>query len=252
MAGLLDGKVALITGTGGRMGRVAALRFTAEGAKVVGCDLNAEESEETARLVREAGGDFVAMAPVDLGDSAQARKWTDEAIAVHGRVDILYNNASAARFSFIGDFNDEDWHFTIDNELHLIFYVTTQAWPHLVESGGVIVNVASVQGKIGTPYAGGMAHAATKAAVSAMTRQMATEGAPSGIRAVCISPGPIAPKAMVDQMPEEMIAPMLERLLVQRFGYPEDVVNLAVFLASDQAAYITGTDVVIDGGLTTI
>ena len=172
--------------------------------------------------------------------------------AVHGRVDVLYNNASAARMPFVADFSDEDWHFTINNELHLIFYVTTEAWPHLVENGGVIINTASVQGKIGTPYSGGLAHAATKAAVSAMTRQMATEGAPHGIHAVSISPGPIMGKAMLDQVPKEMLAPMMEKLLIQRFGDPDDVINLAVFLASDQASYITGTDVTIDGGMTTI
>ena len=252
MAGLLEGKVALITGTGGMQGRAAALRFTAEGALVVGCDVNAEANEETVRLVKEAGREMTAMAPVDLGDSSQARQWTNDAIAVHGRVDVLYNNASAARMPFIGDFTDDDWHYTINNELHLIFYVTTEAWPHLVKNGGVIINTASVQGKIGTAYSGGLAHAATKAAVSAMTRQMATEGAPHGIRAVSMSPGPIAAKAMLDQMPKEMLAPMMEKLLIQRFGDPDDVVNLAVFLASDQASYITGTDITIDGGMTTI
>ena len=252
MVGRLEGKVALITGTGGNMGRAAALRFTAEGAEVVGCDTNAEASAQTVKEVEAAGRSMVAVAPVDLGDSAQARKWVDEAVAIHGRVDILYNNASAARMPMFPDMTDDDWEFTRRNELDLIYYVTHQAWPHLQERGGVVLNVASIQGHIGTPWSGGYGHAATKAGVSGVTRQLAAEGAAHGIRAVAISPGPVRPKALVDELPEEMVKPMLDRLLIRRFGYPEDVVNLAVFLVSDEASWITGTDYVIDGGFTAI
>jgi NAD(P)-dependent dehydrogenase (short-subunit alcohol dehydrogenase family) len=149
--------------------------------------------------------------------------------------------------------SDDDWRFTIRNELDLVFFVTSAAWPYLVANdAGVIINVASVQGHIGTPFSGGLAHAASKAGVAAMNRQMATEGAPHGIRAISISPGPIFPKAMSDLIPAEMAELLLKNLLVKRFGEPDEVVALACFLASDQAAYITGTDIIIDGGLTTI
>src|SRR5687768_16718870 len=122
MAGRLDGKVALITGTGGGQGRAAAELFCAEGASVVGCDLNAAENARTVELVRAAGGEMAGMAPVDLGDSREARQWVADAAAVHGRIDVLFNNAAAPRFAPIPELSDEDWHFTIRNELDLIFF----------------------------------------------------------------------------------------------------------------------------------
>jgi len=97
MAGRLDGKVVLITGTGGGQGRAAAEFFCAEGATVVGCDVNADESARTVELVTARGGEMTAMAPVDLGDSQEARRWVDEAAALHGRIDVLFNNAAAVQ-----------------------------------------------------------------------------------------------------------------------------------------------------------
>src|SRR5271169_2449596 len=104
MSGQLHEKVALITGTGGGQGRAAALRFAAAGAHVIGCDVKVDDNRETARLVREKAGFIMTMEPVDLGDPEQARRWIEAAGAVHGRIDILYNNASAARFAPFGSF----------------------------------------------------------------------------------------------------------------------------------------------------
>src|SRR5690606_34072411 len=101
-------RVVLITGTGGGMGREAALRFAAEGARVVGCDVKADGNRETVELVRQRGGTIDTMEPVDLGDPAQARRWVEDAAALHGRIDILYNNASACRFAPIGEFPIEE------------------------------------------------------------------------------------------------------------------------------------------------
>src|SRR6185503_4366495 len=109
----LQGKVAVITGTGGGQGRAAALLFAQEGATIVGCDLKVEGAEETLELVRAAGGTMTSMQPVDLGDSAACRAWIDEAAAVHGGFDILYNNASLPKFVPIAELSDEDWHYTI-------------------------------------------------------------------------------------------------------------------------------------------
>ena len=249
MAGRLEDKAALITGTGSGQGRAAALRFTAEGAHVVGCDVDADGNAETIALVKAAGGEMIGMAPVDLGDSAQATAWVKEAAAVHGRIDILYNNASAARWGMVADLSDEDWHFTIRNELDLIFFVTRAAWPYLAERGGVIINTASVAGHGGGP--GGLAHATTKAGVLAMTRTMAAEGGPVGVRAVSISPGPIeTPGAAAQLSDPDIRGALLARMPIKRLGQPEDVVGLATFLASDDASFITGTEVLVDGGMT--
>ncbi len=182
MAGSMEGKVVLISGTGGGQGREAALRFAGAGAYVVGCDLKEEGNRETAALVRAAGGAITTMEPVDLSDPQTARRWIEAAAAARGRIDVLYNNASAARFAPIESFSVEDWQFTVRNELDIVFYATRFAWPHLQKRGGVIINVASVAGMVGSAV-GGTAHAATKGAIIAMTRQLAVEGAPHQIRA---------------------------------------------------------------------
>jgi meso-butanediol dehydrogenase / (S,S)-butanediol dehydrogenase / diacetyl reductase len=248
MAGKFDGRVVAITGTGGGQGRAAAIAFAAEGAKVVGCDVKEEGSAETVELVRAAGGEMVAMAPVDLGDPVQAQRWVDAAAQAFGRIDVLYNNASACRFGSIEDFSIEDWQFTVRNELDLLFYVTKFAWPYLAERGGVVINTASTAGH--AARAQGLAHNTTKAGVLAMTHCLADAGGAVGIRVVSISPGPVETPATeqifaAPGMREAMLAP----LKVKRLGQPEDVARAAVFLASDEAEWITGADLLVDGGM---
>ncbi|OYX74221.1 MAG: dehydrogenase [Caulobacter sp. 32-67-35] len=246
----LEGRVALISGTGGGQGRAAALRFAADGAVIVGCDVNDEAGAETARLVRDSGGVMTTMV-CDLGDPEGARAWVDGAVADHGRIDIVYNNASAARFGSIADLSIEDWRFTIRNELDLVFLTTKFAWPHLAKQGGAIINVASTAGWQGSRGNGTIAHNATKGGVIAMTRQMALEGAPLGIRANSISPGFIitpGTRAFVEN--PTVRAQLTASIPLGRPGEPEDVVGMAAFLASDEAAFITGADIIIDGGTT--
>ncbi|MGX1675502.1 SDR family NAD(P)-dependent oxidoreductase [Streptomyces sp. NPDC055400] len=253
MNGRLEGRVALITGTGGGMGRAAALRFAEDGAVVVGCDLNVEANDETATTVRAAGGRMTTAAPVDLGDSTAARTWVEQAVAEHGRLDIVYNNASAARFGPVGAIPLDDWHFTVRNELDLVFHVTQAAWPHLTERGGVVINIASMAGHTASRTVPMLAHAATKGAVLAMTRQLAAEGAQHGIRAVSISPGVVETPGTAAQFADPAVRDALTaQLLVPRPGLPRDIVGLAAFLASDEASYITGADFVVDGGMSTI
>ncbi len=248
MAANFDGKVVLITGTGGGQGRAAALRFAGAGALVVGCDVKEEGNRETAALVRDAGGSITTMEPIDLGNPETARRWIVDAVALHGRIDVLYNNASAARFAPIESFSVEDWQFTVRNELDLVFYATRFAWPHLQKRGGVIINVASVAGMVGAAV-GGTAHAATKGAIIAMTRQLAVEGAPHGIRVNSISPGVIESPGTAPMLADPAFRElMLAHNLIKRVGQPNDVVGVALFLAGDDAAYITGTNIVVDGG----
>jgi meso-butanediol dehydrogenase / (S,S)-butanediol dehydrogenase / diacetyl reductase len=249
MAGRLEGKIALITGTGSGMGRGAAVRFAHEGAVVVGCDLNAPGNAETVALVEAAGGRMDGKAPVDLGDFAQCQAWVDEAVATHGRIDILWNNASAVVFATIEGMSVEEWDFSIRNEQSIVFFATKAAWPHLVASRGVIINTASVAGHGGGP--GGIAHSATKAAVLAMTHVMAGEGAAHGIRAVSISPGVIETPGSAEQLAIPGATEMLlARSLVPRLGQPDDIASVAVFLASEEASFVTGADFLVDGGLT--
>ncbi|HEY2659703.1 MAG TPA: SDR family NAD(P)-dependent oxidoreductase [Caulobacteraceae bacterium] len=245
----LEDRVAVITGTGKGMGRAAALRFASEGARVIGCDLDAEANAATTADVRAAGGVMDGMAPVDLGDPNQARKWIADAMAIHGRIDILYNNASACRFATIGAMTDDDWYFTVRNELDLVAHVTRAAWAHLCKNGGVIINTASVAGHGGGP--GGFGHSTTKAGVLAMTKVMAAEGGPHGVRAVSISPGMIETPGSSGQLSIPGVRDaLLARSLVPRIGTPEEIAGVAAFLASDEASFITGTDYLVDGGLT--
>ena len=158
--GRLHNKVALITGTGGGQGRAAALRFAREGAIVVGCDVVAQGHEETAALMRAEGFTLYGSAPVDLGDHEQAKAWIDAAVAKHGRIDILYNNASAARFGLVSELSIEDWQYTLRNEIDLLFYTTKYAWHHLAEQRGVIINVSSTAAWGGSKVAGISAHCA--------------------------------------------------------------------------------------------
>ena len=127
MTGRLENKVALITGTAQGQGRVAALRFAKEGAKIVGCDLNAGGNRETVRRVRENGGEMVSIEPLDLCKPDEVKKLVNLTEETYGRLDILYHNASAPRFAMLTEMSQEDWQFTIDNELSLVFYVVKAA-----------------------------------------------------------------------------------------------------------------------------
>ena len=254
MSKRLEGKVALITGTASGQGAASAIRFAEEGALVVGCDLNKEGNEATVAAVTAAGGTMTGMAPVDLGDPAQAKEWVDSAAAIHGRVDVVFNNASDPKFALMSEMSLEDWHYTIRNELDLVFYVTRFAWPYLSERGGVVISTASISAHISTRDVGMAAHCATKGGILAMSRAFATDGAPHGIRAVTISPGPIkTPAAIRDYFhipgAEEFT---IGQLLVDRVGVSEDIAGLAAYLASDEAGFITGVDMLVDGGMTAV
>jgi NAD(P)-dependent dehydrogenase (short-subunit alcohol dehydrogenase family) len=252
MTGRLENKVALITGTAQGMGRVAALRFAKEGAKIVGCDLNAGGNRETVRRVRENGGEMVSIEPLDLCQPDEVKKLVNLTEETYGRLDILYNNASAPRFAMLTEMSQEDWQFTIDNELSLIFYVVKAAVPLMIKSGGgSIINISAIAAIAGQPVIGAFAHAATKAGVLGVSRSMAYELAPHGIRSNAIVPGMISnpDKKGLEENPrvKELVS---SKILLRRIGKPEDVVNAALFLASDESGYITGASLVVDGGWT--
>jgi NAD(P)-dependent dehydrogenase (short-subunit alcohol dehydrogenase family) len=236
--GILDNKIVLITGTGGGLGRAAALTFAREGAKVVGCDINVNANNETVELIQRSGGEMVGIAPFDLTDPKQARK-------------IVYNNAAIQRFGPMPEFSIDDWRVTIAGELDIPFFVSKFAWPHLVQrGGGVIINVASLAGMIAGETPPMVGHSAAKAGVIAMTRQFALEGARHGIRAVAISPGPFLTPASDRDLGDNQVArdAITKKTLLKRFGQPEELVELAAFIASDRASYITGANFPVDGG----
>lgn len=255
MAGRLEGKVAVITGTGGGQGRAAALLFSAEGATIVGCDLKVDGALETVEMVRAAGGTMTSTQPLDLGEPAAVKEWIDGAAAEQGGIDILYNNASGQRFAPVAEMTDEEWHFTIRNELDLIFYACRAAWPHLSQrESSAIVNTASMQGINAIVKApGGFAHAATKHGVIGMTRELAAEGGALGIRVNAVSPGFIITPATewLTTVPG-VVEQFLEHQIIKREGQADDIAKAALFLASDDASFITGENLVVDGGFTVV
>jgi NAD(P)-dependent dehydrogenase (short-subunit alcohol dehydrogenase family) len=234
VSGRLAGKVALISGTARGQGESAARRFAAEGATVVGGDIL--EGHGVPRL--------------DVTDERSVAGWIDGAVTEHGRIDVLYNNAGAVRFGAVDEQSFADWRFTLAAELDSVFLACKHAWPHLRASRGVIVNIASTAGTTGSMTNQRVAHSASKGGVISATRQLAAEGAPHGIRANAISPGIISTPGSRENLlaPDHPMRTIARAVPLGRLGTEEDVVNAAVFLASDEAAYITGTNLIVDGG----
>jgi NAD(P)-dependent dehydrogenase (short-subunit alcohol dehydrogenase family) len=250
MSGRLSGKVCIVTGTGGSMGRATALTFAREGALLVGCDVAVEPAEETLEAVRAAGGQMVSLQPCRLSDPTDCAKLVELAVSEFGRIDVLFHLAARSHFHRLEDFTDEEWAAAQQDEINLVFYLTRVAWPHLKASHGVVVNMASLNGSLSFKLLASLAHTTNKAAIIGMTRQLALEGSEHGIRVNSISPGFIESNATRGELEdEEWAREMLSRTLLGRFGKPEEVANVALFLASEESSYVTGIDLVVDGGM---
>ncbi|KRB86507.1 oxidoreductase [Sphingomonas sp. Root710] len=252
MAGRLAGKTCIITGTGGAMGSEAALVFAREGALVIGCDVDADAAQQTLERVRAEGGRMESLHPLDLSTQENAAALAAFALSHGGRIDVLYNNGGGVRMAWLPDMSAEDWSFTIRNELDIIFFAVRAVWPTMVEhGGGSIINVGSVSGKIAYKVLPAVAHSAAKGGVIAMSKHMAMEGGPHGIRVNSISPGLVLTPSTERKMSDPAWAEaMIGKIMLARAGTPADVVPAAVYLASDEARWVTGADFAIDGGTT--
>jgi NAD(P)-dependent dehydrogenase (short-subunit alcohol dehydrogenase family) len=251
MAERLKGKVCIITGTGGTMGRAAALLFASEGARVVGCDLIEQGALETQEEVRAAGGVMETLSPCNLTEARDCQALVDFAVDRFGAIDILYNNAAMAYFNWIEDMSEGEWKNTLNEEINLVFLMTKAAWPHLKASHGVIVNTASVVAWSAFRHLPAIAHSTAKAGIIAMTRHLAMEGAPHGIRANSISPGSVVSKQSEVQLADKTWADYLtSRIMLGRPAEPREIATAALFLASSDSSYVTGADLAVDGGST--
>ena len=176
MTGRLAGKVCVITGTGGSMGRATALMFAREGASVIGCDVTVEPAQATVEMVRAAGGKMVSLHPCHLDDPAECARLVDLAISEFGRIDVLYNLAARSHFHRLEDFTDKEWDAARRDEVDLVFYLTRAAWLHLQSSHGTVVNMASLNASLSFKILPSLAHTTNKAGIIGMTRQLALEG----------------------------------------------------------------------------
>ena len=250
----LEGKVALVTGTGSGIGKSCALMFARHGARVVGCDLNASSAEETLTLARQEQLPLDSVHPCDLSIPSDVESLMSFAAERHGGIDILVNAAAFGAFAWIQDMDYvSQWKATLSGELDVVFLACKAAWPHFVaRGGGSIVNLASANAHMALESSPALAHCAGKGGVLAMTRQLALEGAPHGIRANSISPGLVltsATRPALENIPgfEKIV---LSYMMLKRLGQPDDIAWCATYLASDEAAWVTGADFSVDGGAT--
>jgi len=246
----LSGKIAVVSGSGSGIGQGCALMFARHGAVVTGIDIDMNAAEITSRQAESEGLHMTALC-ADLTKPEDVTKTVQSVIERYGGIDILVNAAAIASFLWITEMEYEaHWRRTLTGELDTVFLLCKAAWPHLIaRGGGAIINLASANAYVALKHSPALAHTAGKGGVLSMTRQLAMEGAPHKIRVNSISPGMIvtgATKAVLER--PELLAAVREKLMVDRLGKPEDIAWGAVYLASDEASYVTGTDLSIDGG----
>tara|TARA_B100000686_G_C16639823_1_gene889458 strand:+ start:184 stop:960 length:777 start_codon:yes stop_codon:yes gene_type:complete len=247
--GRLHGKVALITGAGSGIGKETALRFASEGAQVACADLVGERATETADQI---GGDALGL-ELDVTSGSSISNGLERLLAQFGGVDCVINNAGVTIVGAAHEMPEDEWDKELDTNLKSVYLVSKAVWPHLVErGGGSITSTASIAGIWAIPA--DAAYCASKAGVVMLTKCMALDGAKVGIRVNCICPGftetPMIEGYFNDQPnPDESRKFATSIHPLGRLGKPRDIADGFVYLSSDEASWITGTPLVIDGGL---
>jgi NAD(P)-dependent dehydrogenase (short-subunit alcohol dehydrogenase family) len=247
--GRLDGKVCVITGAGGGMGREAALVFAAEGALVCVADVDGEAAEETAR---QCAGAFAAR--VDVADAQSVQDMYAATADRFGGIDVLYNNAgiSPADDASILDTGDDAWDRVNAVNAKGVFLCCKHGIPYLLErGGGSVINVASFVALVGAATSQ-IAYTASKGAVLALSRELAVQFARAGVRVNALCPGPVETPLLLRIFGDDPAAYERRRihLPMGRLAKPREIVNAALFLASDESSYVTGSTFLVDGGLT--
>ena len=242
----LKEKVAIITGAGRGIGEFTAKRFAKEGAAVVVADLNPEDVNNVVESIKAEGGEAMAYI-VNVTDRAMVNNMVKETVDKYGKVDILVNNAGITADNTLLKLTEEEWDRVINVNLKGVFNCGQAVATVMAEKGsGVILNASSVVGIYGN--FGQTNYAATKWGVIGMTKSWAKELGKKGIRVNAVAPGFIV-TPMTSKMPEKVLDMMKDKSPLKTLGYPEDIVNAYLFLASDEARYVTGTVLSVDGGV---
>jgi len=250
-AGRLQDKVAIITGAARGIGATTALTFAREGAKVVICDVNAELGREMATTINhmlDSDQPAALFMPVNVVDAASVTQVVQQTVAHFGRLDILVNNAGVTRDAQLQKMSDEAFDFVIDINLKGVFICGRAAANQMLDQGdgGVILNAASIVGLDGN--FGQTNYAAAKAAVISMTKVWSRELGPNGIRVNAVAPGFID-TPMTAQMPEKIYQMMVDKTPLRRAGQAQDIANAYLWLASDEASFVNGVVLRVDGGI---
>jgi 3-oxoacyl-[acyl-carrier protein] reductase len=242
----LEGKVALVTGASRGIGKAIALKLSSRGARVVICDIIKEAAEGVASEIKGQGGDAFAT-EADVRDSQAVKAMMEEVTGRWDKIDILVNNAGINRDTLLLKMSDEAWDDVIDTNLRGTYTCTKFALRSMMrQRWGRIISMASIAGIIGN--VGQTNYAASKAGIIAFTKSIAREVGSLNITANAIAPGFIVTE-MTDKMPEDRREAVLQFISLRRYGKPEEVAELAAFLASDRASYISGQVIGIDGGM---
>lgn len=250
MAGRMQGKVAFVTGGGSGIGAATAQRLAQEGATVVVCGRRREPLDEVVAGIIAAGGKAEAVV-ADVSDEAGFTAALEAAAQRHGRLDVLVNNAMAYTWGSIEEMSTADWRANFATSVDGTFWGTRTAMRLMKGKGGAIVNVSSICGQLGTPWMAG--YSAAKAAIDNFSRAAAAEGAPHGIRVNVVIPAVVETPATAGMLADEASRRNTEKLIpMGRVGQPEELANAILFLASDEASYITGASLPVDGGRSSV
>jgi NAD(P)-dependent dehydrogenase (short-subunit alcohol dehydrogenase family) len=245
----LEGKVAIITGGGSGIGRAAAELFAQEGAKVVVAEYKIDTGQETVQAIKDAGGEALFV-EVDVADSAQVQRLVQTTLDAYGTIDILFNNAGVLLFGTALDTQEEDWRWLMDINLTGTFLCSKAVLPYMIEGGGgSIINMTSSTGAHDAA-ANAVAYIASKGGVALLTRAMAIDHAADSVRVNAIAPGPTDTPMLRDNLSPEDLEAFAATFPVKRLGQPEELANAVLFLASDEASFVTGAILAVDGGQT--